>query len=242
MLPNLAESWTWSDDGKTITLHLRKGVKWSDGVAFGADDFMFWYDDVIQNKDLTPSTPAIWSPGGKFMTMHKVDDLTLELSFAVPYKAAEIVLARWASSYNANQGIFLPAHYLKQFHPHYVALDKLTAMAKAAGYSQWTELFAEKEASDDTFGVRNFDAPVLRAFRTVSESQGHTILERNPYYWKVDTRRQSAALYRQDRSAARAEHGGLYAEGLLRRSGHGGGEHGHHQHAGLRRQCRQGGL
>ncbi|MFI5017244.1 MAG: ABC transporter substrate-binding protein [Dongiales bacterium] len=187
VLPNLAESWNWSDDGKTITLHLRKGVKWSDGVAFGADDFMFWYDDVIQNKDLTPSTPAIWSPGGKFMTMHKVDDLTLELSFAVPYKAAEIVLARWASSYNANQGIFLPAHYLKQFHPHYVALDKLTEMAKAAGYSQWTELFAEKEASDDTFGVRNFDAPVLRAFRTVSESQGHTILERNPYYWKVDS-------------------------------------------------------
>ena len=185
--PNLAESWSWSDDGKTITLHLRKGLKWSDGVPFGADDFMFWYEDVIQDKDLTPSTPAIWSPGGKFMTMTKIDDNTIALTFAVPYKAAEIVLARWASSYNANQGIFMPAHFMKQFHPKYVPLDKLTAMAKAAGYNQWTELFADKEAADDTFGVRNFDSPVIRAYRTVSENQGHTLLERNPYYWKVDT-------------------------------------------------------
>jgi peptide/nickel transport system substrate-binding protein len=185
--PNLAESWSWSADGKTITLHLRKGVRWSDGVPFTADDFLFWHDDVILNKDLTPSPPAIWSPGGKFVEMRKIDDYTLEMSFAVPYKAAEIVLARWATSYNANQGIFLPAHYLKQFHPKYAAADKLQALVKAAGYSQWTELFAEKEASDDTFGVRNFDAPVLRAFRTVSENQGHTMLERNPYYWKVDT-------------------------------------------------------
>ena len=43
--------------------------------------------------------------------MRKIDDYTLEMTFAVPYKAEEIVLARWASYYNANQGIFLPAHY-----------------------------------------------------------------------------------------------------------------------------------
>jgi peptide/nickel transport system substrate-binding protein len=187
VLPNLAESWSWSDDGATITLHLRKGLKWSDGAPFTTADFMFWYEDVIQNKDLVPSPPAIWSPGGKFMTMSKLDDVTLSLSFATPYKAAEIVLARWATSYNDNQGIFLPLHYLKQFHPKYAAADELQAKVKAAGYSQWTELFAEKQASDDTFGVRNFDSPVIRAFRTVSENQGHTLLERNPYYWKVDT-------------------------------------------------------
>ena len=46
VLPNLAESWSWSDDGKTVTLHLRKGVRWSDGVLFTADDFLFWHDDV----------------------------------------------------------------------------------------------------------------------------------------------------------------------------------------------------
>lgn len=185
--PNLAESWEWSDDNKTLTLHLRQGVKWSDGVLFTADDFVFWYEDVIQNKDLTPTPPAVWSPGGQLMTVTKVDDYTVQLGFAVPYKVAEIVLARWAGSYNANQGIFLPKHFLQRYLPKYTPQAQLDEEAKAKGYSQWTELFAEMVASDDTFGVRNFDSPVIRAFVPVSESGGHTILERNPYYWKVDT-------------------------------------------------------
>ena len=33
---------------------LRRGMKWSDGQPFTADDFVFWYEDVYQNKDLVP--------------------------------------------------------------------------------------------------------------------------------------------------------------------------------------------
>ncbi|MFL6261486.1 MAG: ABC transporter substrate-binding protein [Thermoanaerobaculia bacterium] len=36
--PQLAESWDWSPDHKTLTFHLRKGVVWSDGVPVTADD------------------------------------------------------------------------------------------------------------------------------------------------------------------------------------------------------------
>ncbi|CAI8043745.1 Periplasmic alpha-galactoside-binding protein [Geodia barretti] len=46
--PNLAESWEISDDGKEVTFHLRKGVKWSDGVEFTVDDIMFTWDDVVR--------------------------------------------------------------------------------------------------------------------------------------------------------------------------------------------------
>ncbi len=39
--PNLAESWEVSDGGRTYTFHLRKGIKWSDGTPFTADDLDF---------------------------------------------------------------------------------------------------------------------------------------------------------------------------------------------------------
>src|SRR5919198_5642966 len=41
IVPNIARGWEVSKDGKTITLFLRRGMKWSDGHPFTADDFVF---------------------------------------------------------------------------------------------------------------------------------------------------------------------------------------------------------
>ena len=85
-MPNLAEAWEFSDDYRVLTLYLRKGVRWSDGEPFTADDILFWWEDVQLNPDLFPSGPSRrnWYAGGERMNLIKVDDYTIRLEFAVP--------------------------------------------------------------------------------------------------------------------------------------------------------------
>ena len=40
-LPNLAESWILAPDGRTLTIKLREGIRWSDGELLKSDDFLF---------------------------------------------------------------------------------------------------------------------------------------------------------------------------------------------------------
>jgi peptide/nickel transport system substrate-binding protein len=49
IVPNIARAWDVSQDGRTITISLRRGMKWSDGQPFTADDFVFWFEEVYSN-------------------------------------------------------------------------------------------------------------------------------------------------------------------------------------------------
>lgn len=50
MVPDLAERWTVSGDGKTWTFYLRKDVKWHDGSPFTADDVVFTFNSILNPK------------------------------------------------------------------------------------------------------------------------------------------------------------------------------------------------
>ncbi len=51
---DLAESWEVRNGGLEIIFHLRKGVKWHDGVEFTADDVIFTYETMVDPKVPTP--------------------------------------------------------------------------------------------------------------------------------------------------------------------------------------------
>ncbi|MDQ3226956.1 MAG: ABC transporter substrate-binding protein, partial [Chloroflexota bacterium] len=61
--PALARSWEFSDGDRVFTITLREGHKWSDGAPFTADDFVYWYDNMLLNTDLTPAINVVYRSG-----------------------------------------------------------------------------------------------------------------------------------------------------------------------------------
>ncbi|MCI0746742.1 MAG: ABC transporter substrate-binding protein [Verrucomicrobia subdivision 3 bacterium] len=79
MEPGLAERWTVGPDQKTWTFHLRKGVRWSDGQPFTADDVIFTYNDVIYNTNIVNVKVDFIRVGGKNFEVTKIDDYTVKV-------------------------------------------------------------------------------------------------------------------------------------------------------------------
>jgi peptide/nickel transport system substrate-binding protein len=192
VMPCVAKDWKVSDDGKVITILLRKGMKWSDGELFTADDFVFWHEDVYLNKDLQPMPSQDFTVNGKPGRLSKRDDYTVVFEFPEPnYLFVDILAGSTAigggqatQQFNGRtMGAYMPAHYLKQFHPKYVVKEELDRKAKAAGFDGWLGYI--KNRWDWRL---NPDLPVLAPWKTVTPIHTPTwVLERNPYYYGIDS-------------------------------------------------------
>ncbi len=80
--PDLAESWTVSDDGKTITFKMRPGVKFASGNPVTAKDAEYSLRRAVLLKK-TPSfilTQFGFSPDNVDRTIVAVDDMTLKIT------------------------------------------------------------------------------------------------------------------------------------------------------------------
>jgi len=189
IVPNIARAWEVSADGKVTTVSLRRGMKWSDGAPFTADDFVFWYQDMYLNKELIPVPLTVMTINGKPISLEKVDATTIRFVSPEPYHALPMVLASvWGIGHQARFGRdglggFAPAHYLKQFHPKYVSSDELGKKLGELKFENWVSMIKNRNDA-----CRNPDLPVVTPWKTVSPITTPTwILERNPYSVWVDT-------------------------------------------------------
>lgn len=74
-IPNMAESWTVSDDAKTYTFKLRPDLEWSDGTPLTAHDFAWTYEQVIKPENQYPYIENL----KEIVSYRAVDDRTLEI-------------------------------------------------------------------------------------------------------------------------------------------------------------------
>jgi peptide/nickel transport system substrate-binding protein len=180
--PKIAAGWQSSLDFKTWTIRLRKGAHWSDGAPFTADDILFWYKDVVLNKDLTPALPGwVKNADGSPAVVEKLDAETVRFTYK---QAATLFLTALANQDGGDRtyAVFLPAHYLKKFHPTYTKKDEIDKLVQAAGFKTWTELFAAKNAPPE-----NPERPTMAAWMPVSRASDQVFtLRRNPYFVGVD--------------------------------------------------------
>lgn len=86
--PALAKSWSISRDGKIFILHLRRGLEFSDGQPFTADDVVFSFQVYLDEKIHSPQRDLL-VVGGKPVSVKKIDELTVEFQLTEPYAAAE---------------------------------------------------------------------------------------------------------------------------------------------------------
>jgi peptide/nickel transport system substrate-binding protein len=102
--PALAKSWTVSKDATQFTLKLRRGVLFSDGQPFDAEDVIFSFR-VYQDEQVHSPQRDLLIIAGKPIRVEKLDPYTVRFTFPGPYSAAERVFDGLA---------ILPRHLLEK--------------------------------------------------------------------------------------------------------------------------------
>ena len=161
--PGLCTKWDVSKDATDWIFHLRRGVRWSDGEPFSADDVVFTYN-VVLDKNVDTAARDVFVEGTDesgaaiYPEIEKVDDYTVRFKLHRP------------------NGSFLDSIYNLWLIPKH----KWEQPWRAGRFADTMKL------SDDPSSI-----VALGPFRVKEYVSGQrVVLERNPYFWKVDSRGQ----------------------------------------------------
>lgn len=182
IVPSLAKAYEVNDDATVFTFHLRKGIRWSDGHPFTADDIVFWWEYWAKWKDPVTGDsigfiPETMKIHGQIGDIKKIDDYTVQYVFP---ETNAIFLEYMASA----RGVLytaIPAHYARQYHPAFAQrafLDQIKTKQQLA---------SDKAVFDKAIEIDNPNCPSMSPWITrTQKSTGPFTMVRNPYYWAVD--------------------------------------------------------
>jgi ABC-type dipeptide/oligopeptide/nickel transport system permease component/ABC-type transport system substrate-binding protein len=176
--PHIAKSVVPSENATVWTVTLRKGMRWSDGAPFTADDILYWWEQEIQNKTMSAVAPPFMRIGGKMGRIERVDAEHVRFVFDNPYPLFMEALA------SATMVAGSPQHFLRKYHPDPAIGDKeLIAREMATrGLPSPKALYAYIKKWQNPEHPRMWPW-VYRSFR----GDPPQVFVRNPYYYAVDT-------------------------------------------------------
>ncbi|MBT3702739.1 MAG: ABC transporter substrate-binding protein [Alphaproteobacteria bacterium] len=168
------------EDGRVFTFTLRKGHKWSNGDAFTSEDFRYWWEDVANNKDISPSgPPVVMLAEGKLPTFEVLDEVTVRFTWETPNP---FFLSRLAGA--SPLFVYRPSAYLKKFHAKYTDEAALNKKAKTEGQRNWAALH---NRLDNMYKFSNPDQPTLQPWVNITRPPATRFTgRRNPYYHRID--------------------------------------------------------
>lgn len=167
-------------NGRQFTFKIREGHRWSDGHLFTAEDFRYYWEDMIGDEKLgRKGLPSSMMVDDKGPTFEIIDELTVRFTWENPNPAFLPRLAGPSPLY-----IYRPAHYMKQFHAKYSDVEKLNAQATEAGSKDWAGFHTRMQRQRRP---ENPALPTLQPWtNTVKPPSSRFLFVRNPYFHRVD--------------------------------------------------------
>jgi len=168
------------EEGRIFTFKLREGHRWSDGEPFTSEAFRYFWEDIVNHKDLYPfGIPKSLLVDGEAPLVEFPDETTVRYSWRRPNPFFLPALA-------APRPLFLyaPGHYLKRFHGDYASAEALAARIKKTGVRNWAGLH---HRHNHPYKNDNPDLPMLQPWiNTTRPPSERFVFTRNPYYHRVD--------------------------------------------------------
>ena len=176
--PDIAESFEVKE-GRIFTFKLRRGHRWSDGHPFTTEDFRYWWEDVANNRELSPTgPPRDMLVDGEPPKVEFLNDTTVRYTWTKPNPSFLPRLAATSPLF-----VFRPSHYLKRLHKKY---NPKVAKADADGTAKrkWS---AVHNRMDNMYEADNPDLPSLQPWvNTTKPPADRFVAVRNPYFHRVD--------------------------------------------------------